>query len=63
MHNVETVDAGMIAALKISTNIKPRLLGMNGLKDIIEHTKWNLDSIIEGNPRYLIFSLKKIFKQ
>jgi len=33
------------------------------LKGIIEHTKWNLDSIIEGNPRYLIFSLKKNFKQ
>jgi hypothetical protein len=63
LHDIETVDAGMIAALKISTNIKPRLLGVNGLKGIIELTKWNLDSIIEGNPRYLIFSLKREFKQ
>jgi len=63
LHNIETVDAGIIAALKISTNIKPRLLGMDGLKGIIEHIKWNLDCIIEGNPRYLIFSLKKNSKQ
>ena len=59
LHDINTVDAGMIAALKISTNIKPRLLGLNGLKSIIEHNKWNLDRTIEGNPRYLIFSLKK----
>jgi hypothetical protein len=59
LHNSETIDAGMKAALKISTNIKPRLLGMGGLKAIIEKTRWNLDCVIEGNPRYLIFSLVK----
>jgi hypothetical protein len=59
LHDVKTIDAGMLAALKISTNIKPRLLGINGLKNIIENNSWKIESIIEGNPRYLIFSLKK----
>ena len=59
LHDVETIDAGMLAALKISTKITPRLLGINGLKSIIKDNKWKIGSIIEGNPRYLIFSLKK----
>jgi hypothetical protein len=57
--DVKTIDAGMLAALKISTNIKPRLLGIEGLKRIVEHNKWKIKNIIEGNPRYLIFALKK----
>jgi hypothetical protein len=61
LHNSDTIDAGMKAALRISANIKPRLLGINGLKAIIEKTRWNLDSVAEGNPRYLIFSLEKNF--
>jgi hypothetical protein len=60
LHDVETIDAGMLAALKISTNIKPRLLGINGLKNIVENYKWRIESTIEGNPRYLIFALKKV---
>jgi hypothetical protein len=59
LHDVKTIDAGMLAALKISTNIKPRLLGINGLKNIIENNSWKIESITEGNPRYLIFALKK----
>ena len=59
LHDIETVDAGIIAALKISTSIKPRFLGVNGLKKIIENNKWKLNKTIEGNPRYLVFSLKK----
>lgn len=59
MHNIETIDRGAIAALKISKSIKPRFLGLDGLKSIIEKNKWNLSSIIEGNPRYLIFKLDK----
>jgi hypothetical protein len=59
LHDVETIDAGMLAALKISTNIKPRLLGINGLKNIVENNKWKIGSTTEGNPRYLIFALKK----
>jgi len=60
LHDIKTVDAGIIAALKISTTIKPRFLGLDGLKSIIEITKLKLDTAIAGNPRYLIFSLKKI---
>ena len=59
LHDIDTVDAGIIAALKISTAIKPRFLGIKGLKSIIEPNQWKLDSIKEGNPRYLVFSLKK----
>jgi hypothetical protein len=57
--DVKTIDAGMLTALTISTNIKPRLLGIEGLKRIVEHNKWKIKNIIEGNPRYLIFALKK----
>ena len=60
LHDVETIDAGMLAALKISTKIKPRLLGIKGLKNIVENYKWKIESTIEGNPRYLIFALKKV---
>jgi len=59
LHDIETVDAGIVAALKISTGIKPRFLGIAGLKNIIERSAWTLDRVIEGNPRYLIFALKK----
>ena len=58
LHDIENVDAGIIAALKISTGIKPRFLGLNGLKNICRDN-WTIDSIIEGNPRYLVFCLKK----
>ncbi len=60
LHDIKTIDAGIIAALKISTSIKPRFLGLEGLKNIIEKNRWKIDSLIEGNPRYLIFALKKI---
>jgi hypothetical protein len=58
LHDAETIDAGILAALKISTNLKPRLLGINGLRNIIENS-WKIRSITEGNPRYLVFALKK----
>jgi len=53
------VDAGIVAALKISTSIKPRFLGINGLKSISERSGWKIDNMKEGNPRYLVFLLKK----
>ena len=61
MHDIETIDRGAIAALKISTSIKPRFLGIDGLKSIIKRNKWRLGSVIEGNPRYLIFKLDKCY--
>lgn len=62
LHDITKVDAGILAALKISTDIKPRFLGFNGLKRIISVNSWEIDSTIEGNPRYLVFSLKKATK-
>jgi len=59
MHDIETVDRGAIAALKISTAIKPRFLGLDGLNNLIRENRWNLSNIIAGNPRYLIFVLNK----
>lgn len=59
LHDLESVDAGIIAALKISTSIKPRFLGKNGLINIIRKNRWRLKSTIEGNPRYMVFSLQK----
>lgn len=39
LHDIKIVDAGAIAALKISTGIKPWFLGIEGLKKIIEKNK------------------------
>jgi hypothetical protein len=58
LHDIENVDAGIIASLKISTNIKPRFLGLEGLKSNCKNN-WVIDTTIGGNPRYLIFGLKK----
>ena len=58
LHDIKNVDAGIIASLKISTNIKPRFIGLDGLK-LICKSKWVIDNIIDGNPRYLVFCLKK----
>jgi len=59
LHDITEVDAGIVAALKISTNIVPRFLGINGLKGIVERDKWQIERIIEGNPRYQVFTLAK----
>jgi hypothetical protein len=59
LRDIKTVDPSIIAALKISKSIKLRLLGIEGLKSIIEKSKWKLDNVTENNPRYLVFVLKK----
>jgi len=59
IRDINTVDPGILAAMKI-TKIKARLLGLDGLKNILEKTKWIIDSVMEDNPRYVVFSLKKI---
>jgi hypothetical protein len=59
LHDIKKVDAGIVAALKISTNIKPRFLGIEGLRRIAEHYHWKIVNTKEGNPRYLVFTLKK----
>ncbi len=53
-----TVDRGMLSILE-KTNINARLLGMNGLQEILMNTRWLLDIAIEDNPRYVVFLLKK----
>jgi len=62
LHNAETIDAGMLAALKISTKIKPRLLGINGLENVIKENHWIIKKSIVDNPRYVVFALEKIIK-
>jgi hypothetical protein len=63
MHDIKTIDRGAVAALKISTSIKPRFLGLDGFKSIIEKNKWIFERVIEGNPRYVVFGLKKVFEK
>ncbi|MBI5008940.1 MAG: hypothetical protein HZB98_04695, partial [Bacteroidia bacterium] len=46
LHDISKVDAGMKAALKISTNIKPRFLGIEGLKRISEQSHWKITKTI-----------------
>jgi len=58
IRDINTVDPGILATMKI-TKIKARLLGVDGLKNIIEKTKWIIDRVIEDNLRYIVFSLKK----
>ena len=58
IRDINTVDPGILASMKI-TKIKARLLGLNGLKKILEKTNWIIDDVIEDNLRYVVFSLKK----
>jgi hypothetical protein len=58
LHDIDSIDAGIIASLKILTGIKPRFLGIDGLKRVCEN-KWAINSLIKGNPRYLVFSLAR----
>ncbi|MEI6047982.1 MAG: hypothetical protein WCS03_03720 [Bacteroidota bacterium] len=58
MRDVGTIDAGAKAAMKI-TSIKARMVGIDGLKILLEKTKWKLDRLMETNPRYIVFSLIK----
>jgi hypothetical protein len=57
--DLKTIDAGLLAALKISTKFKPRLLGIEGLKSLTAHKNWKIENLTVGNPRYLVFTLKK----
>ena len=39
--------------------IRARLLGINGLKEILQETAWTIENVMENNPRYLTFTLGK----
>lgn len=58
MRDIRTIDAGATAAMKISA-IKARMLGREGLENVLRETKWKLDRLMETNPRYQVFSLKR----
>ena len=58
IRDVNTVDPGILASMKL-TNIKARLLGVEGLKKTIRRTSWTIENIMENNPRYLTFTLGK----
>jgi hypothetical protein len=58
LYEIGKVDAAIVASLKISTGIKPRFLGVEGLRHICANS-WIIDNIIEGNPRYMVFCLKR----
>lgn len=58
IRDVNTVDPGVLASMKL-TNIKARLLGLVGLKKILEETAWTIENVMENNPRYLTFILGK----
>jgi hypothetical protein len=58
IHDANNVDPGIRASMKL-TNIKARLLGVNGLKNLLRETAWSLDKVMENNPRYLTFILRK----
>ena len=58
IRDVNTVDPGILASMKL-TNIKARLLGVEGLKKTIKKTSWIIENIMENNPRYLTYTLGK----
>ena len=58
IRDVNTVDPGILASMKL-TNIKARLLGVEGLKETIKKTAWIIENIMDNNPRYLTFTLGK----
>lgn len=57
-HDITTVDPTIPAAVEVC-GMSMRFLGKDGLKSILEKTSWELDSIQEKNPIYVIFILKK----
>jgi hypothetical protein len=53
----DKVNPAFPALLESSGNMV-RFLGVEGLEKILEKTAWKLDRTVEGNPCYLIFTLK-----
>ena len=57
--DMEKVNPAFPAMLKGSSNMI-RFIGIEGLKKILERTSWKIDGIVEKNPTYIVFTLKKI---
>ncbi|MBU7047603.1 MAG: hypothetical protein HXS54_14310 [Theionarchaea archaeon] len=60
-HDLDTVDP-TIPAVKEVCGMSFRFLGIEGLNRIVDETNWKLDFILEKNPIYMIFTLKKDVK-
>jgi hypothetical protein len=58
LHDLDNVDPTFPAAAE-RYGWKTRFLGIKGLKNILDGTNWSLENIVEGNPNYAIFTLKK----
>jgi hypothetical protein len=58
IHDIDKVDATMAAMAEESGGYL-RLRGAEGLKRILEKTKWKLDKTKDKNPVYVVFTLKK----
>lgn len=58
IRDVKSVDPGLQASIKLS-GIKARLIGTEGLKNIIQNTSWTVEKLMENNPRYITFTLGK----
>lgn len=59
LRDSETVDKGMLYSLKFLKNMKPNLLGVTKFKELVSRTSWKINSLLENNPRYIVFTLKK----
>lgn len=58
IHDIDTVDPTMAAMAEESRGAL-RLRGIQGLKSILENTKWYPDNTTDKNPVYVVFTLKK----
>ena len=56
--DMEKVNPAFPTMLKGSSNMI-RFIGVDGLRKILERTSWKLDRIVEENPTYVVFTLKK----
>jgi hypothetical protein len=60
IHDRDTVDP-TIPAMANMTGGAIRFLGKEGLKKILEKTKWQLENMSNKNPVYVVFTLKKAY--
>jgi hypothetical protein len=57
-HDRQTVDPTLLAMSETS-GATMRFLGLKGFMNILKNTRWELASILENNPVYLVYALKK----
>jgi hypothetical protein len=58
LHELDRVDPTVPAAAE-RYGWKTRFLGIKGLENILEGTNWSLENVVEDNPNYVVFTLKK----